>query len=185
MISLALADSEPFITTALAMLPPKRPKVARAGCVIETQSNNEHITRPLDGLPSLVPFSVFATDIFPKLHANISERVNLLRFAKLASVFSNRARPESRCFPSKLHYGALSYLASDPPATGRLSELRLSETSPLTLQHRLLRRGMSHRRYTIFPHPLHSTLPHRLCSVQSPGSSYAGCIRVGGCRHVE
>jgi hypothetical protein len=32
-----LAESEPLITTALAMLPPQRPTVARAGCVAEAQ----------------------------------------------------------------------------------------------------------------------------------------------------
>jgi hypothetical protein len=92
----ALAESEPPITTALAMLTPKRPTVARVGYVAETQSNNEHITRSLDGVRSLVPLSAFATDIFPKLQPDISERVNLLRFANLASTFSNRARPEHR-----------------------------------------------------------------------------------------
>jgi hypothetical protein len=65
----ALAEYEPLITTALAMLP-KRPTVARAGCVAETGSNNEHITRSLDGLPSPVPLSALSTDIFPKLQAN-------------------------------------------------------------------------------------------------------------------
>jgi hypothetical protein len=90
----ALAESEPLITTALAMPPPQRPMVARAGCVAEARSNNEHIARSLDGLPSLVPLSAFATDIFPKLQVDINERVNLFRFAKLAPTFSNRARPE-------------------------------------------------------------------------------------------
>jgi hypothetical protein len=37
----------------------------------------------------------FATDIFPKLQADISEPVNLLRFANMVPTFSNRARPES------------------------------------------------------------------------------------------
>jgi hypothetical protein len=80
----------------LAMLPPQRPTVARAGCVAEARSNNEQIARSLDGLPSLVLLSAFATDIFPKLQADIIERVNLLRFAKLAPTFSNRARHEFR-----------------------------------------------------------------------------------------
>jgi hypothetical protein len=37
----ALAESEPLITTALAMLPPQCPTVGRAGCVAEARSNNE------------------------------------------------------------------------------------------------------------------------------------------------
>jgi hypothetical protein len=37
----ALAESEPLITTALAMLPPQRLMVARAGCVAEARSNSE------------------------------------------------------------------------------------------------------------------------------------------------
>jgi hypothetical protein len=69
------------------MLPPQRPTVARARCVPEAWSNTEHIARFLDGLPLLVPFSAFVTDIFPKLQASIIERVNLLRFAKLAPTF--------------------------------------------------------------------------------------------------
>jgi hypothetical protein len=56
----ALAESEPLIITALAMLPMHRPTVARAGCVAEARSNNEQITRSLDGLLSLVPLSAFA-----------------------------------------------------------------------------------------------------------------------------
>jgi hypothetical protein len=120
----APSESEPLITTALAMLPRQRPMVARAGCVAETRSNNEQIARSLDDLPSLVPLSAFATDIFPKPQADISERVNLLRFAKLAPTFSNRARPESRRFVSRLGHGAIAFLASDPPPLGRLSELR-------------------------------------------------------------
>jgi hypothetical protein len=63
----ALAESEPFITTVFAMLPPQRPTVARARCVAEARSNNEQISRSLYGLPSLVPLSVLATDIFPAL----------------------------------------------------------------------------------------------------------------------
>jgi hypothetical protein len=88
----ALAESEPLITTDLAMLPLERPTVARGGCVAEARPNNEHIARSLDGVPSLIPLSAFATDMFPKLQADMSERVNLLRFAKLAPAFSNRAR---------------------------------------------------------------------------------------------
>jgi hypothetical protein len=105
----ALAKSEPLISTALAMLPPQRPTVARAGCVVEARSSNEQIVRFLYGLPSLVPLSAFATDIFPKVQADISERVNLLRFAKLAPMCSNRARPESRRFVSRLGHGALAF----------------------------------------------------------------------------
>jgi hypothetical protein len=66
----------------------KRPTMARAGGVAESQSNSKHITRSFDGLPSLVPISAFATDILPKLQAVISECVNLLRFANLAPMFS-------------------------------------------------------------------------------------------------
>jgi hypothetical protein len=121
----ALAESEPLITTALSMLLVQRPTAARAGCVAEARSNNEHIDRSLDGLPSLARLSAFATNIFPKLQANINERVNLLRFAKLAPTFSIRARPESRRFVSRLGHGALTFLASDyPPTSGRLGELR-------------------------------------------------------------
>jgi hypothetical protein len=118
------AESEPLRAAALEMLPPQRPTMARAGCVVEARSNNEHIALSLDGLPSLVPLFAFVADIFPKLQANISERVNLLRFAKLALTFSNRARPESRRFLSRLGHGALGFLASDPPTWGRLGELR-------------------------------------------------------------
>jgi hypothetical protein len=74
--------------------------------------------------PRSSPLSACATDIFPELQADISERVNLLRFAKLAPTFSNRARPESRRFVSRLCHGALAFLASDPPTSGRLGELR-------------------------------------------------------------
>jgi hypothetical protein len=114
----ALAESEPLITTALAMLPPQRPTVARAGCVAEARSNNEQIARPLDGLPSLVPLSVFATDIFPKLQADINERVNLLRFAKLAPTVFTRARPESRRFVSHLGHGAFAFFRFGPASFG-------------------------------------------------------------------
>jgi hypothetical protein len=97
------------MTTALvAMLPPLRPTVARAGCD-EAQSNNEQIARSPYGLPSLVPLSALATDIVPKLQADISERVNLLRFAKLAPTFSNRARPDFRRFVYRLGHGALAF----------------------------------------------------------------------------
>jgi hypothetical protein len=53
--SQAHAESKPLITTALAMLPPQRPTVARAGCVADARSNNEQISWSLDGLPSLAP----------------------------------------------------------------------------------------------------------------------------------
>jgi hypothetical protein len=72
-------------------------------------------SRSLDGVPSLVPVIAFATDIFPKLQADISERINLLRFAKLPPAFSNRTQSESRCFVSRLGHGALAFLASDQP----------------------------------------------------------------------
>jgi hypothetical protein len=98
--------------------------VARAGCVAEARSNNEQIARSPDGLSSLVPLSAFATDIFPKLQADISERVNLLRFAKTAPTFSYRALPESRRFVSRVGHGALAHLASDPSTSGRLGKLR-------------------------------------------------------------
>jgi hypothetical protein len=120
----ALANSEPLITITLAMLPQQRPTVARADCVAEARSNNEHIARSLDGMPSLVPLSAFATEIFPKLRADTSERVTLLRVAKLSPTFFNRARPESRRFASRLGHGALAFLASDPPTSGRLDQLR-------------------------------------------------------------
>jgi hypothetical protein len=120
----ALAESEPLISTALAMLPPQRPTVARAGFVARGRSNNEQIAQFLDGLPLNVPFSAFATYIFPRLQADISERVNLLRFAKLAPTVSHRTRPESRRFTSRLGHGALAFLASDPPTLSRLGELR-------------------------------------------------------------
>jgi hypothetical protein len=74
-------------------------------------------------MPSLVPLSAFATDIFPKQQADLTERVNLLSFAKFASTVSYHARPESRSFASRLGHGALSFLASDPPTSGRLGEL--------------------------------------------------------------
>jgi hypothetical protein len=68
--------------------------------------------------------SAFATDIFPKLQTDISERINLLRFANLPPKFSNRARPESRRFASRFGHGALAFLTLNPPTTGGLSELR-------------------------------------------------------------
>jgi hypothetical protein len=83
-----------------------------------------HITRSLDGVPSLAPLSAFVKDIFPKLQADISECVNVRRFANFAPTFSNRARPESRRFPSRLGHGALAFLALDLPTTCRLGELR-------------------------------------------------------------
>jgi hypothetical protein len=56
--------------------------------------------------------------------ADINKHVNLLRFAKLAPTFSNRARPESRRLVFRLGHGALAILASDPPTLCRLGELR-------------------------------------------------------------
>jgi hypothetical protein len=70
--SRALAESEPLIATTLAMLPPKLPTVTRASCAVEARLNNEQIARSLDGLPSLVLLSAFATDIFQKLQADIT-----------------------------------------------------------------------------------------------------------------
>jgi hypothetical protein len=124
----ALTESEPIITTASAMLPPQPPTGARAGCVAEARSNNEQdcsvplwhaLTR------SRVPLSAFVTDIFPKLQVDISERDNnLLRFAKLAHMFSNRAWPESRHFVFRLGHGALALFTSNLPTSSRMSELR-------------------------------------------------------------
>jgi hypothetical protein len=136
--SRALAESEPLIRKALAMLLSQRPRVTREGNVAEARSNNEHITRHLDGMPLLVSLFAFATDIFPKLQADIRERVNLLHFANLALTFSNRARPESRRLASRLGHGALATLASDPLATGRMGELR--DKSPSHYDLRLPRR---------------------------------------------
>jgi hypothetical protein len=170
----ALAEFEPLITTALAMLPPQRPTVALAGCVAEARSNNEQIARSLYGMPSLVPLSVFATDIFPKLQADIRECVNFLRLAKLAPTFSNRARPESRRFVSRLGHGALAFLASDPPTSGRLGELRdkfLSTTTQFSASRSIAS--------SAYPHPassLHYAPPmlvllaisrFKLCGVRS------------------
>jgi hypothetical protein len=72
----------------------------------------------------MTSFMRFTTDIFPKLHAHMGERVNLLRFAKLDPTFSNRARPDSRRFAFRFGHGALAFLASDPPTLRRLGELR-------------------------------------------------------------
>jgi hypothetical protein len=114
------------------------------------------------GLPSLVPLCAFATDIFPKLQADISERVNLLRFAKLAPTFYNRARPASRRFVYRLCHGAFAFLA----IWLRTRLLRVawasSVTSSLSAATSFPRRGLSHRRPTLIPHPLFSTLPHYL-----------------------
>jgi hypothetical protein len=118
------------------MLPPQRPSVARACCVAEARTMSEEIARFLDGLPSLVSFFAFAKYTFPKLQADISERVNLLRFAKLAPTFFNRARAESRRFASRLGHRALAFLALDPPTSsppGASSVTSsLSTTTPLT-----------------------------------------------------
>jgi hypothetical protein len=177
-----LAESKPLITTTLAMLPPQSLTVARDGSVAEARSNNEKGARSLYGVPSLVPLSAFTTDIFPKLQTDIIECVNLLRFATLAPTFSNRARPESRRIASHLGRGTLPFWALYPPTSGRLGELR----------------GKFHEHYDagfrvaacrilglpLIPHPRQSTLPHCLCFLPSLCSSYAGCVRVGGCRHV-
>jgi hypothetical protein len=158
--------------------PAQRPKVARAGSVAEARLNNEHIAQSLDGLPSLVPLYAFATDIFPKLQADISERVKLLRFAKLAPTFSYRARPESRRFVSRPGHGALAFLASDPPTSGRLCELRDKFPQDYDVDFRVAVCrifGLPSSRILCY------TLPHCLCFSPSLESSYAGCVRVGGC----
>jgi hypothetical protein len=68
----ALAETEPLITTALAMLPPQRPTVTRESYVPEARSNNKQIAQSADAMSSLVSLSAFATDIFPKLQADTS-----------------------------------------------------------------------------------------------------------------
>jgi hypothetical protein len=96
--------------------------MARKGCVAEVRSSSENITRSLDGLPSLAPLSAFAKDIFPKLQADMSERVNLIRFANLAPTLCNRARPESRRFASRLSHGALTQGLDPDPKEPRIHE---------------------------------------------------------------
>jgi hypothetical protein len=126
-------------------------------------------------MPSLVPLSAFATKIFAKIHADISERVNVLRFANLVPTFSKRAWPELRRFVSLLSHGAFAFFASDPSRTGRLGELRgkfpkyydaefriavchivgifvLNHQSPLVLS--------ASAKNTVIPRPFHSYLPH-------------------------
>jgi hypothetical protein len=120
----ALAESEPLRTTALAMLPPQCPIVAHACRVFKARSNIEHTTRFLNGMPWLAIHFGFATTVYVKLQADISERVNLTRFANIVLKFTNLAQPESRRFASRLSRGALAFFASDPPTTGRLGELR-------------------------------------------------------------
>jgi hypothetical protein len=88
-------------------LPPKHPMVAHECCVADTQSNSRHTTRSFYALPSLVPLSVFATDIFLKLQADSSPHANLFRFANLVPTFSYHARPESRRLASHLARGAI------------------------------------------------------------------------------
>jgi hypothetical protein len=51
----ALAECELLVNTALAILPPIRRTVSRAGCVAEARSNNDNASRSLDGMSSLVP----------------------------------------------------------------------------------------------------------------------------------
>jgi hypothetical protein len=82
-----LAKSERLITAARVMLYPKRPRVARVGCVAEARSNNAYTIRSHDDLHSHVPLSAFATSIFPKLQADISEYVNLLYFLNPVPAF--------------------------------------------------------------------------------------------------
>jgi hypothetical protein len=174
----ALTESEPLITTALA-ISPQRPTVARAGCVAEARFNNEQIARSLDGLLSLVSFSAFATEIFPELQADIIERVNLLRSAKVGPTFSHGTRPEFKRFASRLRHGALAFLDSGHLNSGRLGELRVN----------------FHERYDavsasravaplVYPHPALSSLfaPPLLVLLAIPRLlSYAGCACVGGC----
>jgi hypothetical protein len=151
----ALAESETLITTALAMLPPQRQMVARAGCVAEARSNNEQIdrSRSLDGLSSLIPLSAFATDIFPKLQADISEHVNLLRFAKFAHTFSNRARPESMRFVSRLGHGALAFWLWT-----RLLRVALASSVTSSLNTTTLFSASRSVASSAYPHPASSLL---------------------------
>jgi hypothetical protein len=177
----ALAESESLITTSLAMHPPKSLMVARAGCVTEARSKNEQLARSLDGLPSLVPFSAFATEIFPKLQADIIHRVNLLRFAKLAPTFSNHARPESRRFVSRLGHGALAFWLRT-----RLLRVALSSsvTSSLSTTTQFsASRYVASSAYPYFASSLLYAPPllDCLCFLPSLASSYAGCVHVGGC----
>jgi hypothetical protein len=68
--------------------------------------------------------SLFATNVHPKVQADISERVNLLCFASLAPTFSSHSRLESWRFIFGLCHGAPAFLPSDPPTTGHLGKLR-------------------------------------------------------------
>jgi hypothetical protein len=147
----ALAESEPFITPALAMFPYKRPAVACTRCEAEARSNNVQITRSRDGMSPLEPLPALATDMFLKLQVDISERVNLLRSANLAATFSNRARPESWRFASRPSHGTLAFCASDPPTTGTQAEQYDAVFHVAVL---------SHLRSTIILHPLHSSSSH-------------------------
>ena len=52
----ALAESEPLITTTLAMLPPQRPTVARASCVTKARSTTSRLLGPLMAYPRSYPF---------------------------------------------------------------------------------------------------------------------------------
>jgi len=81
----ALEECAPGISAALDLLPSRRPLVARAGCVAEDPAPDEHTPHAsLDDLPSLVHYSSFASGVYPKLQSDISERVNLVRMARLA-----------------------------------------------------------------------------------------------------
>jgi hypothetical protein len=73
-------------------------------------------------MPSPVPLSAFAMNIFSTVQADICERVNLLLFVKLVPTFSNR--PKYRRATSRLRHGPLAALASDSPKIDRLGELR-------------------------------------------------------------
>jgi hypothetical protein len=178
-----LAESEPHImATSVAMLSPNRPTVACAGCVAEASSNTEHTTESRASMPSLVPLSTFTTNIFQKLHVDINECVNLLHIANLVPTSSNRARPESTRFASRLSYGALAFLASDPSTTGHLGEL--CDIFPNYFD--VVFRVVVCRIFGLSSPRILSILrfPAACAFMPSLGSSYAGCIRVGGCRHV-
>jgi hypothetical protein len=62
----------------------------------------------LTAYPRSYPFQR-ATEMVPKLEADIGERVNLLRFEKLAPTFSNRARPKFKRFVARFGHGALAF----------------------------------------------------------------------------
>jgi hypothetical protein len=78
----------------------------------------------------------------------------------------------------------LPFWASDPPTSGRKGELRPKfhkHYDPVSAS-RYVASSVCYS--TRIPYPLHNTLPHCLCFLPYLGSSYAGCVRVGGCWHV-